>query len=230
MFPWLYFPVVFSKNDHPIVKNLDAVSFKFANSVDTVKAPGIHKTILLSGSQYGQSPKAPVRLHFSSLNTKPDHAQFSQKHIPLAVLLEGEFTSVFKNRIAKQTMTMIDTLPNINYRDKSVATKMIVIGDGDVIRNGFDKRGNPTPLGYDRYSEHTFSNSDFILNCVEYLLDNSGIIETRNKEIKLRLLDRKRVAEEKTRWQTINLAVPVVLIIFFGLGYNYLRRRRYVGR
>ncbi len=230
MFPWYYFPVVTTHNNHPINRNISPVSLKFANTIDTVGAPDIEKTVLLKSSQNSKAVKAPTRLHFSMLKSKPDPRQFPNSGLPLGVLLEGRFESVFKNRLTYSTRQMIDTLENASYRDSSKPTKQIVIGDGDIIRNEMRGPGEPFPLGYYRYTQQTFGNKDFLLNAIEYLIHGSGLIKARNKNVKLRLLDRTQAEKEKRKWQIINLSVPIGFVIIFGFIYSYIRKRRYTVR
>jgi ABC-2 type transport system permease protein len=227
MFPWYYFPVVTTHNNHPINRNISPVSLKFANTIDTVGAPDIEKTVLLKSSQNSKAVKAPTRLHFSMLKSKPDPRQFPNSGLPLGVLLEGRFESLFKNRLTYSTRQMIDTLENASYRDSSKPTKQIVIGDGDIIRNEMRGQSEPFPLGYYRYTQQTFGNKDFLLNAIEYLIHGSGLIKARNKNVKLRLLDRTQAEKEKRKWQIINLSIPIGFVIIFGFIYSYIRKRRY---
>jgi len=224
MFEWHYFPVVISNNKHPIVNNLDAVMCKFANGIDTVRAKNIKKTILLTSSKYSRVLFSPVRVHLTK--HKPPPTQFNKPYQPIAVLLEGEFESVFKRRLKFQTLQMLDSL-KMDFKEKSVPTKMIVISDGDVIKNDVSRNNQIYPLGYYKFTRQTFANKDLILNCIEYLCDEEGLIEARSKEIKLRLLDKIKIREEKLKWQLINIFIPVILIAIFGLGYNFVRKRKY---
>ena len=226
LFPWYYYPVVTSGNEHAIVKNLDAISFRFANTIDTVRAKKVNKIPLLFSSQYSKALMAPVRLHFSMLKQPPDSKSFQQGELPMAVLLEGMFESAFKNRALASFKAALDSL-NRPFQDESVFSKMIVVGDGDIIANDISNNEAAYPLGYYQFTEQTFANRDFILNCIEYLIDDTRLIETRNKEIKLRLLDMTKVKAEKSRWQLINIASPILVIALFGLLYNWIRKRRY---
>lgn len=226
LFPWFYYPVVTSRNQHAIVKNLDAISFKFCNTIDTVRAQGVNKTVLLQSSQYSKALLAPVRLHFSMLQQPPDPNTFKSKHLPIAVLLEGSFESVFKNRLAGSFKAILDSIDQ-PFLAESKFSKMIVVADGDVIRNEISRDGSAYPLGFYPFTEQTFANKDFILNCIEFLIDDRQLIETRNKEIKLRLLDKTKIKREKNKWQILNVGLPLILITIFGLIYNWGRRRKY---
>lgn len=237
-FPWPFFPVVTSYSSNPqsvglpkphlIAKNLDAVAFQFVSTIDTIRVPGVKKTPILHTSAYSKAIKLPARLHFSMMQTQPDQSSFTRSYLPVAYLLEGNFTSAFKNRLSAQTLEVLqDSLEGVSFRDSSLYAKMIVIGDGDVIANEIASDGNPYPLGYYPYTKQTFANKDLLLNCIEYLTDENQLIATRNREIKLRLLDKLRVEEEGNTWKTVNMVVPVFIIALFGFIYNRVRKRKY---
>lgn len=226
LYPWPYFPMVFSKGTHPIVKNLDGIMFQFASTIDTIKVRDIKKTVLLQSSEYSKALKYPVRVHLGMLKYQPDPARYNQPNQNLAVLLEGEFTSVFKNRLSYQTKKMIDSL-QIPFIEKSKQTKMVVISDGDVMLNEYDEKGTTYPVGYYRYTQQTFDNKNFLLNTLEYLCDKTNLIQTRSKEIKLRLLDKIKVKKEKITWQWINIAFPILSIWLLGGLYYFIRRKQY---
>ena len=222
--PWLFNPLVMPFSDHPIVKNLDLIKFEFVSSIDTIATKGIKKTILLTSSKYSRTLTAPTRIALAMVNIKPDEKRFNQPNLPVAVLLEGEFESVFKNRLAPQIMQSKE----IDFKDKSAANKMIVVSDGDIIKNIVQRStGRTFPLGYDMTTQQTFANKTFLLNCVNYLCDDSGLLSVRAREVKLRLLDKKKITNEKLKWQLINTVVPILLIIGFGIGLNILRKRKY---
>ncbi len=238
LLPWPYFPVISSySNDpndarmpkpHTIVRNLDAIATQFISTIDTIKVPGVKKTPLLFSSKYSKAILTPARIHFAILKEQPDPKNYTKSYLPVSWLLEGNFTSVFKNRLSAETIqTLNDSLSNIGFKDAGDYAKMIVVGDGDVIANSLGSDGNPYLLGYYPYSQQTFANKDFILNCIEYLTDDAQLIETRNKEIKLRMLDKVKVRDQKLMWQVINMGVPVLLVALFGLAYNFIRRRKY---
>jgi ABC-2 type transport system permease protein len=224
LFPWYYFPLAFPKSEHPIVKNLNAVKFEFTGSIDTVSAKGVKKTVLLSSSQYSRMQNTPARIDLRMVRKKPDPKDFNRPYRPLAVLLEGEFESIFKNRISPQ----LAEAPEMNFREKSLPTKMIVVADGDVIRNNIQKSsGKVFPLGYDRYTNQQFGNKNFLLNCINYLFDEEGLLSLRTREIKLRLLDSTMIDQQKNKWQIINIAAPLVLVILLGIGWSLMRKRKY---
>jgi len=228
LFPWLYYPIITSgSQQHPISKNLDAIATKFVSTIDTVKSEGVKKTILLSTSPYTKLQFMPVRIHLGAVKEKPNEAQFKKGEQPIAVLLEGEFPSVFKNRLKPNTQAITDTIKAFTNRDKSLPGKMIIVADGDIITNEKGKKGEDFPTGYYRSTKENFANQQFLLNAMEYLVDQSGLIESRTREVKLRLLDQGKIKNSKTFWQLLNLVLPLVLLVLFAVVYNLLRRRKY---
>lgn len=227
-FPWYYHPLAAPKSSHPIVKGLDRVNFFFPGSIDTVATAGtIRKTSLLSSSRYSRVQLSPVRLNFEILRYEPDPAKFNKPYQNLAVLLEGEFPSFFRNRLTTEMQATLDQL-NLEYKPVSVPTRMVVISDGDIAKNPVNpETGAFAPLGYNRYDRYTYANKDFLLNTIEYLLDEQGVIQARTREVKLRLLDTYRAEEEKGFWQLINIGLPLVFLLIFGFLFNFIRKRRY---
>jgi ABC-2 type transport system permease protein len=222
MMEWPFFPRINRYADHPITANLDAVTLKFASSIDTVKASGVKKIPLMFTSQYSRTVTAPVKVSIASLRNdlKPD--QLNRQFIPVAYLLEGKFTSLFKNRF------LPDGEDQSAFKGEGQPAKVIVISDGDIARNAFNQRtGQPQPLGFDPATGHTFANEDLLMNMLAYLTDENGLINARNKEVKLRPLDRERIVSEKTKWQVINLVMPLVLLVTYGIVRNWMRKRRY---
>ena len=229
LFDYFYHPVITPNQDHPVVKSLNNLNLFFPSRIDTVRTKGpVEKTILLTTSAYSREQFLPVRMNFEILRYDPDPSKFNKGEIPLAVLLEGNFNSLYENRV---TDAMRSTLAQIGseYKGSSVENKMIVVADGDMAANIVvdpSTRG-VLPLGYNRYDKRQYANKDFVINAVEYLLDDYGVIEARGKDIKLRLLDTVQAQEEKTKWQFLNIGLPVLFIGIFGFLYNYLRRRRF---
>ncbi|MEI8204648.1 MAG: gliding motility-associated ABC transporter substrate-binding protein GldG [Bacteroidota bacterium] len=222
--PWYYFPILTPSSKHPIVNNLNAIKTEFVSTIDTLVAPGIRKTVLLTSSKYSRIVNTPTIVNLEILRQDPDERQYNMPFLPVAVLLEGSFESVFKNRLTPE----VENAPEFGFKENSPATKMIVVGDGDIIKSQLHlSKGYPLPLGYDQYTKESFGNKDFILNCVNYLCDDSGLISTRARELKIRLLDKTRVEKEKLKWQLINTLVPIALIILFGVFQAILRRRKY---
>jgi ABC-2 type transport system permease protein len=218
---WPFFPLLSNYPDHPITRNLDAIVTRFASSIDTVKAPGIVKTPLLLTSQYSNVKGAPVNISITQLRNTPP-ADFGMEPIPVAYLLEGRFTSLFKNRFLPEGVGTAEFVPDGEF------TRLIVVADGDIARNEINPRTRqPQVLGFDPFSNYTFSNREFLLNAVAFLIDEGGLIQTRSKQIKIRPLDRERVRQEKTYWQAINIALPVSLLALFGVFRAFLRKRKY---
>jgi gliding-associated putative ABC transporter substrate-binding component GldG len=195
--------------------------------LDTVKKSGVKKTILLHTTENAKAQLAPTRVHFGILQSKPMREYYNQPKIPVAVLLEGEFESSFKNHMHPDFLAATDTIPALKFIEKSKANKMIVVADGDIIRNDMRSDSTVYPLGYYMYTKQQFANKDFILNCIEYLIDDKGILETRNKEVKLRMLNSVKVEDEKLKWQLLNIAAPILLVILLGIAFNSWRKRKY---
>jgi ABC-2 type transport system permease protein len=219
---WRYFPVINGFNQHPITRNLDALYGKFVSSIDTVRARGIRKTPLIATSPYSRVVQTPVSISLNEARTAPDPKTFNAGPQVLGYLLEGQFNSIFTNR----------PLPaGINNAGSPVTrqpSRIVVVADGDLIRNEVNPKTNqPYRLGFDRYSGATFANKDFATNAVDYLLDESNLISLRAKEIQIRPLNRLKVAEEKQKWQLINLVLPLLLLGALGFIRFYLRRRKY---
>lgn len=224
LLPWYFFPLLSNGSDHPIVKNLNSVKSEFVSSIDTVGNAEIKKTILLASSQYTRVLLSPVRVNLNIMKEEPKPEQYNKKFRPAAVLLEGKFESVFKNRLPPE----LTENSEFKFKEQGELSRMIVVSDGDIVENKIRRSaGSFYPMGYDRYTNQTYGNKSFVLNCVDYLCDDSGLISLRGKELKLRLLDRSRTDAESTTWQIINLLVPVLLILLFGLFKMYRRKRKY---
>jgi gliding motility-associatede transport system auxiliary component len=224
MFPWFFFPLLTPANNHPIVKNLNMVKGEFTSTIDTIARKGIRKIGLLKSSQYTKISNAPTRVSLSMLRFEPDQKQFNKGHQIAAVLLEGEFESVFKNRITPQ----IKNANEINFKEKSNKNKMVVIADGDITKNPVNPRTNEfLALGVDRYTRQEYGNKDFMLNVINYLCDDSGLMAVRSKKLKIRLLDNKVLKEDKFKWQLINTALPIGLVILFGIAHYFDRKKKY---
>jgi len=228
LFPWPYHLMSIPNQEHPITKSLGLVNLLFPNTVDSLrtKTP-IKKTFLIESSENSRLQYFPMRLNFEILKYKPEVAQFNKPNLPMALMLEGEFTAHYKNRA---TPSVIDAWQQAGqeFKTMSLATKMLVVADGDIIRNDIDPRNSKySPLGYNRYEKFQFANKDFLVNAIEYLIEENGVIAARSKEVKLRLLDHVRAEQEKTKWQLFNICLPLFFLLIFGLLYNFLRRRRY---
>jgi len=217
-FPWYYSPLAVSNNSHIIIKNTEAVKFDFANSIDTLKNE-VKKTILLHSSPTTKLEATPLMVNLEMINQKPNPESYTAGKQNLGVLLEGEFTSVYKNRVLPFEVK--------NYSEKSKETKMLVISDGDVIKNEFNRDG-PAALGYDRFTGNTYGNKEFLMNATNYLLDDTGLLAIRAKNIKLAFLDTKKVAQERTSWQLFNMILPLILLGIFAFGFYAYRKKKYI--
>ena len=222
MLPWPFFPVINTFGDHPIVKNMDALTSKFVSNIDTVKAIGIKKTPLLSTSQYSRVLSYPVKVGFNDLRNDLSPDNYAAGNQNIAYLLEGSFTSVYKNRILPGLSNEID------FVEKGPEGGIMVCSDGDLIRNEFNlQNGDPLELGADPFTGTQYANKDFVLNALEYLLNDKGIITAKGKEIRIRPLDKIKIGEEKLKWQLINILVPLLLILLYGIIRFYMRKRKY---
>jgi len=224
LFPWVYFPVILSDNNHEINKYLDVIRLEFPSSLDTVSAsPKIKKTILLHSSIKSKFEYSPTVVDINKINQRINETEFNQQNIPVAVLLEGKFGSNFKNR-------MINDISNNqqNIIEESKKTKMIVVSDGNIIKNKISAKGEVYPTGYDKHTERIFiGNKQFILNAINYLCDDEGLMSIRLREIKLRLLNKDKVKQEKTFWKLINIILPIIIVIIFGLISYFVRKSKY---
>ena len=214
---WQYSPLAKSASNHPIVNNLNLVKFDFANQIDTLKN-GISKTILLKSSPLSKLDGTPLEISLDIVTQEPDPSRYTRGNQNLAVLLEGEFTSVYNNRIKPFELS--------EEKNKSIPTKMVIIADGDVIKNEFGRNG-PQELGFDKWTGQTFGNKEFLLNAVNYLLNDDGLINIRSKEIAIAFLDQQKITDQKTKWQLINIGIPLVILALFGFVFNYIRRKKY---
>jgi gliding-associated putative ABC transporter substrate-binding component GldG/gliding motility-associated ABC transporter permease protein GldF len=226
--PWPYFPLLNGSPTHPISKNLDPVFAQYANSIDTVQATGIKKTVLLQTSEHARTVGTPAIITFEVMKYQDDPQMFRQANIPVAVLLEGKFHSLYANRLSS---TLADSLANYYHQPfVAEATKpgrVIVCADGDIFMNEVTEQQVPLQLGFSRDNNYTFANQDFVDNAVEYLLNPSGILETRAKDFTLRLLDAAKVEKDRSFWQFINLGLPLILVILGGYVYQAVRRHKY---
>ena len=219
---WPFFPLLNHYPDHPITRNLDAVITKFVGSIDTVKAEGVRKTPLLLTSRYSRSLTSPVKVSVNDLRKKLREEDFTSGFVPIGYLLEGKFTSLFKNRFIPEGASQKD------FREVSSPTAIIVIADGDIARNDTNFRtGQPQPLGFDPTTNYTFANRDFLLNCLSHLTNKNGLIQARSKQVKIRPLDKERIKFEKLKWQVINLILPLALLVLFGIARVYWRRSKF---
>jgi ABC-2 type transport system permease protein len=225
--PWIYYPLLKPDANHPITRNLNRVKAEFANYIDTVGLdPAIRKKILLSSSKYSRIVSPPVVISLKEAELTPVEKDFNRSNLPVALLIEGVFPSAFKNRIVSD----LTDDKNLRIKTESKETRMIVVADADIIRNEVTRVGlnaSPRPLGEDKYTGQIFGNRDFLINCLNYLVDNNGIMELRSRELKLRLLNTAKIKTERLKWQLINMMGPILLVVFSGLLLSYFRRKKY---
>jgi ABC-2 type transport system permease protein len=224
---WLYSPILNPPDNHAVTRDLNLLKTDFINTIDTLGGNGdIQKTILLTSTPYTRIAKAPMVISLEEAFTKVDSKEFKGGPKPVAVLLEGSFNSVFKNRMINKYLEG-DNLP---FEEQSPNTKLLVVADGDMIRNEVvptSKGLQPLRLGYDKNTNQEFGNRDFIMNALHYLTDEAGLMELRAKEFKLRLLNHTKIKKQKLHWQLINVLGPVIVILLMGFGMAWYRKRKY---
>lgn len=229
LFKWYYHVLASAKYDHPITRNIGRVNTFFPSTIDTVKTgTSIKNTVLLSSSEYSRIQLYPMRLNFEILKISPDPDKFNKGAQPIAILSKGIFPSLFKNRT---TAAMEATLKDLNipFKSESPVTSQLFISDAQLIQNVLNfQTMQAEPIGFNKWDRKMYEgNKSFIFNAIEYLIDDNGVLESRAKDIKLRLLDKVKTQKEETKWQLINIVVPIILLLLFGLLYNFIRRRKY---
>ena len=224
-FRWFYFPLLQAASDHPMVRHMNAIKADFVSSMDaTTSANGIEQIPLLKTSDYTKVSGAPVFITLAMLRQSPDKRMFNSKGKNVAYLLKGSFPSLYANRIPQEIVDDQAT----DFMEESKPTAMIVVADGDIIRNQIDIRTRkPLPLGFDQYTQNTYANKEFIENAISYLVDGEGLIDIRSRELKVRLLDMTKINQERTKWQVINTLIPIVLIIGLGFVMAFIRKKKY---
>jgi gliding-associated putative ABC transporter substrate-binding component GldG len=220
-YPWFFSPMIYpmQKDKHPIVSNLDGIKFQFTSPIEPLKND-IKKTVLLQSSQYSKLVGTPTEINLKMVSDRPEQKDFvNTGNFPVALLLEGKFHSVYENRVLPFKEASFESMGKDN--------KMIVVSDGDVIRNQLDKNFQPLELGYDKWTNNLYANKEFMMNCVNYLLDDNGLINIRSKEVDLPILDKEKVVANYTSSQVITVAAPLVILVLFGIGFTVLRKRKY---
>jgi ABC-2 type transport system permease protein len=219
--PWYYFPIITPFVDHPIVKNLNVLRTEFISSMDTIgSGSGLHKTILLTTSATTKVVNTPAIVSLQTLKRRANVREYNKKHLPVSILVEGEFTSVFSDLEGPD-------IADLDVIRKSKPTKMIFVSDGDMIKNQMGQNNYAYPLGFDRYTNMVFGNKNFLLNAVNYLCDDWEILQVRSKDFKMRLLDNNKILKEKMVWQAFNLLLPLFAIIILGIVFVTLRKLNY---
>jgi gliding-associated putative ABC transporter substrate-binding component GldG len=225
--PFPYYPFLSGTSANPVSKNLDRVLSLFPSTIDTVKAPGLTKTILLASDTTSRTLASPALVSMNSVKTEEDFNSFNKSYLPVAVLLEGSFTSLYANRLTQPVRDSVQVALGKPFAQISPATKQIIVSDADIVTNQVSQTSGPLPMGMIRFEDYRFANREFFLNCIDYLVSNSAIFESRNKEFTLRLLDKAKVESGKNTWQFINIGLPVVVILLAGLLLQWNRKRKY---
>lgn len=226
--PWPYYPFLSSKTDNPVSKNLDRVLPIFPSSIDTVKSPGIQKTILLASDTNSRSISSPALVTINSVKSEEDLFSFNRSYVPVAVLLEGKFQSLFANRASSNLMDSVQRTTGRPFQRTAVKEgKQIVVSDADIVTNAISNTTGPLPMGELPFEGYRFANREFFLNCIDYLVSNNGLFESRNKTIVLRLLDKEKIASQKTTWQFINIVTPLFVLAIAGGMIQWRRKKKY---
>jgi len=226
--PWPYYPFLSSKTDNPVSKNLDRVLPIFPSSIDTVKAPGIQKTILLASDTNSRSISSPALVTINSVKSEEDLFSFNRSYVPVAVLLEGKFQSLFANRASSNLMDSVQRTTGRPFQRTAVKEgKQIVVSDADIVTNAISNTTGPLPMGELPFEGYRFANREFFLNCIDYLVSNNGLFESRNKTIVLRLLDKEKIGSQKTTWQFINIVTPLFVLAIAGGMIQWRRKKKY---
>ena len=226
--PWLYSPIIAPSNDHVITKGLNLLQTEFINYIDVIGGDDlVKKEILLSTSPYSRIVKVPALISLGDINKMPKEEEFNQSHLNLGVLIENEFTSAFENRIVNQYYPGQKV---IDFKTKGSLSKMIVIADGDMIRNEVQQKSQGIlilPLGRDKYSNQLFGNREFIKNCINYLCGEEELMNLKSREFVIRLLDKTKITAKRSTWQLFNLLFPVALIVLIGLSFVFIQKRKF---
>jgi gliding-associated putative ABC transporter substrate-binding component GldG len=218
-YPWFYSPMIYPLSKNPIVSNLDGIRFQFTNPIEPLNND-IRKTVLLQSSQYSRIIGTPAEVSLKIVSERPEQKDFAGKgNYPVAVLLEGKFHSVYENRVLP--------FKDASFKNTAKDSKMIVISDGDLMKNDLDKNFQPLELGYDKWTNNLYANKEFMMNCVNYMLDDNGLINIRSKEVDLPMLDKEKVTAGYTESQVITVAVPIIILLIFGVLFTILRKRKY---
>jgi len=215
--PWVYHPMVFPGNDHPVTENIEALRFLFSSSLDTVESP-LRKTVLLRSSALSKSEAVPKLISLELLNTPPDPANYSGGGLPLAILLEGPVQSAFTNRVAPVKIN--------DAKETGPENAILVVADGDVIKNQLNE-GRPLELGYDKWTNNFYGNKTFLLNAINYMLDEGGLVALRSRAVNIPTLDLQKVSDTRSSWQLINIGLPLLILLAFGLTNKWWRKRIY---
>ncbi|MDP3392209.1 gliding motility-associated ABC transporter substrate-binding protein GldG [Sediminibacterium sp.] len=226
--PWPYYPLLSARTPNPISANLDRVLPIFPSSIDTVMAKGIQKTILLASDTNSRILPSPALVSLNSVQSQEDLYSFNKSFVPVAVLLEGKFNSLFSNRLPKVVMDSVQANTGRPYLSKAAkAGKQIVVADGDIVTNEVSNTTGPLPMGLIQMENYRFANKAFFLNSIDYLSSDNSLFQSRNKTVVLRLLNKQKLQEQKTFWQLINVLLPVAIVLLIGYLFQWWRKKRY---
>ncbi len=224
--PWVFSPLLLTSSEHTATKNLPPVKARFASMLEPVgESQGISKNIILATSSHTHITQAPANISLAAMPDLKDNNYFNLSYVPVGIALEGEFSSAFANRMAPPELQSASQIIK-----SSKKTRQIVVANGEIIRNEVQQQGDSVealPLGFDRYMNQQFGNKDFIHNAVLYLADKEGWMDLRSRTIPLRLLNKSKVSSQRTQWQLINVLLPLIVLLVFGLAYQWIRRRKY---
>lgn len=227
LIPFPYFALLNGAANHPVSQNLDKILSFFPSSVDTVAEAGIQKTVILHTSVNARKLETPAIVSLNSVKTEEDLNTFNKSEIPVGVLLKGKFRSLYANRLSRAASDSLNSIKRPFLAEGDQEAAMVLVADGDLVLNRVSRQEGPLPMGMNPFTQYTFANKEFFLNSIEYLTSNSGILETRSKDFVLRLLDVKKVEEEKGIWQFFTIVLPAILISLAILLYQGLRKRKY---
>lgn len=225
--PWPYYPFLSADNHNPISRNMDRVLSIFPESIDTLPNPNIHKTILLATDTNSRSLSSPALVSLNSWQDDPDFKTFHKAHIPVAVLLEGIFPSLYAHRMTEAQKDSLETHLGASIQEESKPTQQIVVSNAGIFTNQVMQTNGPLPMGTLPFDDYQFANKDFLMNSLDYLLSDNKIYEAKNKDFILRLLDKQKIKDQKSTWLLVNIALPILLIIIFGFGFQYFRKKKY---
>lgn len=228
-FPWPYYPFLSTRTNNPISKNLDRVLPIFPSSIDTVQSPGVLKTILLATDTNSRRLSSPAIVTLKAIESgNEEFASFNQSYVPVAVLLEGKFKSLYSNRISQQVIDSVQRITGKPFLAQATKEgKQIVVADADIVTNSISQTAGPLPMGLLPLENYRFANREFFLNSVDYLVSRNNLFESRNKDFVLRLLDKTKVEEQRTMWQFLNITLPILVIVLFGAIFQWLRKKKY---
>jgi gliding-associated putative ABC transporter substrate-binding component GldG len=226
--PWVYFPIHTPTSTHPIVNNMDAVYSRFVGSIDAIANKDNTKNILLSSSQYSRALGTPLTVSFNIVRYKPKTSLYNKKYLPIALSIEGGFSSLYENRMDPGFMKVYqDSLGKQFLNHTTANNKMIVVSDADIMLNDFSPKRGPAELGFYTATRKLFANKTFLLNCVEYLTEDNNLLAARSKNVQLRLLDKKTVNNNTSMIQFLNILLPIGIVVLLGGLYTFFRKKKY---